>query len=137
MTVYGDLENYESDRGRTPTSVPDVFNNRKFFGGGNIHDFENISGTYISQKLLDVIAERGTPNTLYIGRLQGRMIMRLYDAQGNIYIANYITGGTSAHKSPENITYKTGWTDKYHISSSYPEEGTRGAPMYAATNVNG
>lgn len=137
MHIYYDLNNYTSDRGRIPTSIPDAFNNRKFFWGGNILDFTNIPNSYITQSLLNQVEQFWTPNTLYIERLYGKMIMKLYDAQGVLYIASYVTGGTSVNRSPENASFRTQWTDKYHISSSYPEEGDRGAPMFAATNVDG
>lgn len=137
--IYTSLQNYEADRGKLPTSVPNPFDNTKFFGGGSqedIYGFLSIPWTYLTQGIYDVPLQ-DTPNTLYIERnTYGQMILRMYDMTGNLYISAYVTGGTSENQSPENLSIETDYAHLYHVSSSYPEETEWGAPMYAATRVN-
>lgn len=140
LEIYEALQNYEADRWRVPTSIPDVFDNKKFFGGGNIQDFINLPQTYIAQGLSGT-ALKDTPKTLFIERdNQGKMILRLYDITWNLFLACYTSGGASQNRSPEEqsgTTWAEDWhTHLYHVSSSYPEEWDAGAPMYAATRVN-
>lgn len=135
--IHTELQNYEEDRGRMPISVPNAFNNRKFFGGWDIHEFKNRPGTYITASLEWVLPQTWSPNTLYISRLWGKMVMRLYDQNGVLSIANYVSWWTNEHRSPEQRSYTTSWTHKYHISSEYPEEWDLWASMFNATNING
>ncbi len=136
LEILHDLRNYEPDRDRYPTSIPNVYNNRKFFGGGNVREFmPGTLGDYIAQGLVGKIPEIETPNTLYIEKIEWKTIMRLYNQDGYLFVATYVSPGTYEHQTPQNTSYRVSSTDKYHISSQYPEDGNLWAPMYAATHV--
>lgn len=139
LEIFTSLQNYEADRGKLPTSVPNPFDNTKFFGGASqkeIYPFLSIPGTYLTQGIYDVPLQ-DTPNTLYIERnSQGKMILRMYDTTGNLYISAFVSGGTSETQSPENLSTTTNYAHLYHVSSSFPEDTEGGAPMYAATQIN-
>lgn len=94
--------------------------------------------TYITASLRNAIPEHDTPNTLYVERIQGRYALRMYDHLGVLYVASYVSPGTSSNRTPEETSYTTRTADLDHVSSSYPEDTEdAGAPMYAATHVVG